>query len=300
MEGGPAGASRVTVEDDDRRPGAPGQDVQPEAQDLGIPQMPDGCTVERMCDWEWMTGALAAMAPLWEPGTRSGYHAYTFGWILGEVVVRTDPAHRPFGRFVREEVCGPAGALDLFLGIPDPVEGRVARLEEGRPPVEAPADSLMQRAIPAHLFTEESVFGRPDVRRSCHPGAGGIASASSLARLYALLAAGGGDLLSGPRVADAAAIHLDAEDVVLGRRVTRGLGYWVAGVPDATSTAPMGLESSSNGHPGAGGSVAWADRRRGAGVAVLKNRMLLPASPRDNPLTAIGDAIREALDASAG
>jgi CubicO group peptidase (beta-lactamase class C family) len=120
--------------------------------------------------------------------------------------------------------------------------------------------------------------------------------------MYALMASGGAvggrRLLSEERVVKMAAINLDDEDVVLGRRVTRALGYWVAGGPDSVSTAPMGMDPASVGHPGAGGSVAWADRRRGVGVAILKNHMLSPATPRDNPLTAIGDAIRAALDAS--
>jgi CubicO group peptidase (beta-lactamase class C family) len=267
---------------------------------VGIPQMPPGCTVEQMCDWGWMTAAIAGMAPLWVPGTRSGYHAYTFGWILGETVSRVDPERRPFGRFVEEELARPLGGVDLWLGIPDEVELRIARLVEGRAPAHVPADSLIGKAIPADLFTNQAVFGRPDVRRSCHPGAGGIANARGLARMYALLAAGGEiggrRLLSKERVDEAAAIQLDDFDAVLGRRVTRGLGYWVAGASGGASTAPMGEDPTSFGHPGAGGSIAWADRRRGAGIALLKNRMLAAATPAENHLNAIADAIRGALD----
>jgi CubicO group peptidase (beta-lactamase class C family) len=269
---------------------------------VGIPQMPEACTVERMCDWDWMTREVAALMPLWPPGERSGYHAYTFGWILGEVVRRTDPQHRPFGRFVREEVAEPIGATDLWLGIPDSVEPRIARLEEGRAKLELPDDSPSKMAIPPHLFTDQATFGRPDVRRSCHPGAGGVCDATSLARMYALLAAGGSAggrrLLAESRVAAAVEINLDEQDMVLGRRVTRGLGYWVAGGPNSASTAPMGDSPTSVGHPGAGGSVAWADRTRGVGVAILKNHMLAPAKSVDNPLTLIGDAIRAALDSA--
>src|SRR5258708_7919015 len=157
---------------------------------VGIPQMPDGCTVERMCDWEWMTREVAALAPLWPPGERSGYHAYTYGWILGEVVRRTDPLHRTFGRFVREEVAEPIGASDLWLGIPDSVEPRIARLEEGRAPVGLPDDSLAKKAIPPHLFTDQEAVGRPAAPRSCPPGAGAICAAMSLARMHPLSAAG--------------------------------------------------------------------------------------------------------------
>jgi CubicO group peptidase (beta-lactamase class C family) len=73
----------------------------------GVPHLPPGTTAETMCDWEAMCAGIAAHAPLWEPGTVRGYHAATFGWILGEVVRRVDG--RDFGRFVQEEICRPLG-----------------------------------------------------------------------------------------------------------------------------------------------------------------------------------------------
>ena len=71
---------------------------------IGVPLMPVGVTPELMCDWDWMVGRLADMRPLFEPGTKSGYMAYTFGWVIGEVVRRTDPKGRPFGTFIQEEM----------------------------------------------------------------------------------------------------------------------------------------------------------------------------------------------------
>ncbi len=265
----------------------------------GIPQMPPGTTVEEMCDWEHMTAAVAALPALWEPGTRMGYHAYTYGWILGELVRRTDPHGRSIGRFVKEEVAEPVGATDLWIGIPDSVEPRIALLEEGRAPVELPKDSLLLRAIPVNLGTTQAVFGRPDVRRSEHPGAGAIASALSLARMYGMLAAGGvcggRRLLAHDRVLAASAVSCHDLDLVTGRPALRGLGYWIGG-GDNPSSAPFGMECTSFGHVGAGGSIGWADRRRGVGVALLKNLMLAPATVQDNPLMRIADAIRDCLD----
>jgi CubicO group peptidase (beta-lactamase class C family) len=265
----------------------------------GVPQMPPGTTVEEMCDWEHMTAAVAQLPPLWEPGTKMGYHAYTFGWILGELVRRTDPVHRSIGRFVREEIAKAVGATDLWIGIPDSVEERIARLEEGRVAVELPHDSLMLRAIPPQLGTTQAVFGRSDVRRSEHPGAGGIANARSLARMYSMLAgggtAGGRRLLAHDRVLAASAVSCHDFDLVTGRPALRGLGYWIGG-GDNPSSAPAGMECSSFGHVGAGGSIGWADRRRDVGVAILKNRMLAPATAAENPLTPIADAIRECID----
>jgi CubicO group peptidase (beta-lactamase class C family) len=238
---------------------------------VGIPQMPPGTSVEQMCDWEHMTQAVAALPVLWEPGTRMGYHAYTYGWILGELIRRTDPGGRSVGRFVREEIAQPVAAGDLWIGIPDQVEPRIARLEEGRPALDPPPDSLILKAIPPQLHTSQEVFGRADVRRERR-------------------------LLSEERVLAAARVGCDDVDLVLGRRVQRGLGYWIAGDPEGASSAPMGPDRTSFGHPGAGCSIAWADGRRRAGVALLKNLMLSPASGPDNPLTPIADSIRASLD----
>ena len=92
-----------------------------------VPQMPQGVTPERMCDWDWMASAIADLEPLAEPGTRTLYLSMTFGWILGELVRRVDPQHRSLGRFVREEIAAPLGIPDLWIGLPDDQVPRVAR-----------------------------------------------------------------------------------------------------------------------------------------------------------------------------
>jgi CubicO group peptidase (beta-lactamase class C family) len=94
----------------------------------GVPHMPEGVTPEMMTDWEAMCAAIAAHAPLWAPGTQVGYHAWTFGWLLGEIIRRVDG--RPIAQFAREELCRPLGIEDFYLGIPDSVEGRVAPLRQ--------------------------------------------------------------------------------------------------------------------------------------------------------------------------
>ena len=75
------------------------------------------------------------------------------------------------GRFVQEEICAPLGITDLWLGIPEGIDDRIAELADLPPLV--PATGLAARAIPPDLPTSQRIFGRPDVRRSCHPGAGG-------------------------------------------------------------------------------------------------------------------------------
>src|SRR3989442_2009159 len=162
---------------------------------IGIPQMPEGVTPELMCDWEWMVQRLADMKPLFAPGSKSAYLAYSFGWIIGEVVRRTDPKKRPFGAFVQEEICAPLGIENLWIGIPDRVEPRVAKLTNiPRPAPGAPGlppEALIPIAIPPQVGVIQKVFGRADVRRACIPGAGGIMNARSAARVFAMLANGG-------------------------------------------------------------------------------------------------------------
>ena len=121
--------------------------------------------------------------------------AYTFGWVIGEVVRRTDPKNRPFGKFIQEEICQPLGIDNLWAGIPPDVEPRVAKLTN-LPPVPPgapgiPPDSLRFRASPPEVGTNQEVFGRSDVRRACIPGAQGIMNARIQARFYAMLANGG-------------------------------------------------------------------------------------------------------------
>ena len=101
----------------------------------GLPQMPEGVTPERMCDWDWMVRGIAALKPLAEPGTRTLYQAMSFGWIIGELVRRTDPRQRSIGRFIREEIAAPLAVGDLWIGIPDSVESRIARLTNATPAI---------------------------------------------------------------------------------------------------------------------------------------------------------------------
>jgi len=265
----------------------------------GIPQMPEGVTPESMCNWDLMAERVAALTPRWEPGTRTGYHAYTFGWITGELVRRTDPQRRPFGRFVLEEICRPLGIEDLWLGIPDEAEPRVATLVDLPPG--PPAGGLLAEALPAHLATSQAVFGRPDVRRSCHPGAGGIMNARSLARLYAMLASGGqlgGQRLLSPEVAASLGrLETDDEaDAVLGKVVRKARGFYAYHPDGPDVSALMPSRNPGNfGHPGSGGSTGWADPGLGLGVAVLKNRLLPSALGESGHLLRIRDAVYEAL-----
>ena len=278
---------------------------------LGVPLMPADVSPELMCDWDWVTDRIANMRPLFEPGTRTAYLSLTFGWIAGEIVRRTDPRHRSFGDFVQAEICKPLRIDSLWLGIPDDVQPRVAKLTNAPPAVPGtsrrPPGTLLIAAIPAAIETTEEVWGRPDVRRACIPAAGGIMNARSLARFYAVLA-GGGELdgvrlLSEERVRNFSVPRPPCQyDLTVGIPNTGSIGGFhlvasTADVPRPVHMAPAGPNPRTFGHPGFGGQIGWADPDAGLAVGLLHNRMLgvQSASPTEDPMVAIGDAVRHAL-----
>ena len=82
-------------------------------------------TLDEALDWATVTARVADTAPDWPIGTAHGYHALTYGWLVGELIRRVDG--RGPGRFVAEEIAGPLG-LDLWIGLPEELEPRVSPL----------------------------------------------------------------------------------------------------------------------------------------------------------------------------
>lgn len=261
----------------------------------GAPQMPPGTTPERLADWEWVTAGLADLIPLHAPGERSIYHALSFGYLVAELVRRTDPAHRPFGTFVREELGAPLDAPDLWIGLPETLEQRVATLIPPKPGsgAQGPGRDL---TMPPPV-SPGRVYNTTQMHRVCNPGAGGIMTARSAARLFSLLASGGTAagqrLLSEDRVESflTPRPRPDEADDVLMHVTPVGIGgYWLSGdhAPPVVGSPRVMF------HPGAGGSIGWADLNRGLAVAICHNRMF--ASPTTYPFDEIGEAVRVLAD----
>lgn len=237
----------------------------------GIPSMPEGVTPEQMADYEWMVKAVANLKPIFEPGTTNAYHSYTWGWIIAEIVRRTDPKKREFRQFVMDEITKPLGIKDLWLGIPAEAEPRVARMENDQVSV-VDQSTLRGKSMPRQVAGTEAVFGRSVVRRSCIPGAGGIFNAPSCARFWAMLAGegqlNGVRIISADRVRAALAPRPDTDTLDVGRgTITRvGVGgYWLA----ADGVVGQGRLLC---HPGLGNSVGWADLDHKLAVAICHNR----------------------------
>jgi len=250
----------------------------------GLAAVRDVLPPEALYDWNAMTAALAAQEPWWEPGSAHGYHAVTFGWLVGEVVRRIDG--RSLGTYFRDEIARPLG-LDFHIGLADSEHGRVADLSDlaMAPTDDLPADAVGLAQVifadpegltsRAFLNPPSMAFGpnNAEWRRAEIPGANGHAGARDLARVYGALAVGG-DLDGAHVLAPASLARLTEEqsfgpDLVL--QVSTRFG---AGVMLSQNTPDMRFGSARGfGHPGAGGSVGFADPSVRLGFGYLPNRL---------------------------
>ena len=244
------------------------------SQSVGVPGLPPGLTVEDMCDWEKMCVIIAEAEPWWEPGARIGYHAVTWGYIVGEIVRRA--TGKPISQVLREEVASPLGVADeLFFAVPKPEQGRLARLEDAPMPpemaaamAEMPEDSPIFKLGPPECTT--AAYGnRADVLSSDIP-AGGAVTARAVARMYAALLGevDGVRLISPERLREVSAVAMSGIDEIYGFPTSWGLGYSIGQfLSNAQETQTV------FGVGGVGGSHAYADAATGTTFALTKNRL---------------------------
>jgi CubicO group peptidase (beta-lactamase class C family) len=251
-----------------------------------------------MTDWEAMCAAIANHSPLWEPGTKTGYHAWTFGWLLGEVVRRVDG--RPIEQFVQEELCQPLGITDFFMGISNSEAHRVAPLRQEAAHL---ADmegwnNLKLRVMPPHVTTAE-VVNRPDVLRAVIPGGGGTMNARAIARHYAMLANGGAldgvRVLSPQRIDIIRALQTDELDLVADVRIRKGMGYFLGGTAENGGAIAMGPSGKEFGHSGNGGSLGFADPERKFAFGLTKNLMRATPDATQSTSYLVAECIRRYL-----
>ncbi|MFC8347922.1 serine hydrolase domain-containing protein [Streptomyces sp. NPDC057280] len=267
----------------------------------GLPVLDRPITPAEALDPSKGPAAVAAQAPVWEPGTDHGYHALTYGWLVDELVRRVT-GHRT-GEWIAERIAGPLGA-DLWLGLPQAQAHRAGRV--GR--VDAPEAAAALRMRPKRSVTEayedpgsltnrafDAITPFPDqndpaYRASALPATNGIATADGLARFYAATIGevDGVRLLSPDTVARARAEESAGPDRVLVVNTRFGLGYMLHG-----SASPF-LGPGSFGHPGRGGSLGFADPESGIAFGYVTNglRKTVTADPRAQALVR---AVRQAV-----
>ena len=229
----------------------------------GLPALRQLMPAEALYDWQTMVDALAAEAPWWTPGEGHGYAAITYGWLVGELIRRADG--RSPGESIMARTARPLG-LDFHIGLADEEFHRVAHIARSKGNMgDAAAQRLLQTmmrdptamstrafANPPSIMTSTN---KPEWRRMEQPAANGHGNARSLAGFYSGLL--DGSLLEADMLDELTREHSMGEDKTLLTQTRLGLGCMLdqPGVPNAT----YGLGRRAFGHPGAGGSIGFAD-----------------------------------------
>jgi CubicO group peptidase (beta-lactamase class C family) len=240
-------------------------------------------TLDQALSWDPVVDALAQQVPHYEPGTQHGYHATTYGWLVGEVIRRI--TGKSVGTYFRDEIATPL-AVDFWIGLPESEEARVAPLEGGLadpsvatdPEVRAFVDAIMgpDTTLGKALFAPSGSLSDPNVwnSRALHaaevPAANGIGDARSLARLYAACIGevDGFRILTDEQLRRATTqLTTGPNTVLLDMDIQFGLGFMLH------STLIEVGGPRSFGHFGAGGSVGWADPEAELAFGYVMNKM---------------------------
>ena len=265
------------------------------AHRAGVPVLDRPLTPDEAADPAFSAAAVAAQAPVWEPGADHGYHAQTYSWLTGELVRRV--TGRSIGAWIADEIAGPVGA-DLWVGLPAAQADRVGRVAQLDTPATDPGvlrtrpkrsvseayadpDSLTRRAFGA--ITPMPDENDAAYRAAVLPASNGIATADGLARVYASLIGevdGGTRLFTPETMRRARTERSSGPDRVLVISTRFGLGYMLHG-----SASPL-LSETSFGHPGRGGALGFADPESGIAFGYVTNgfRKSVTADPRAQAL----------------
>jgi CubicO group peptidase (beta-lactamase class C family) len=246
----------------------------------GLPAIRELLPPEALFDWNAMTAALAKETPWWTPETKHGYHAVTYGWLVGEVIRRV--SGKTPGAYFRDEIAGPLG-LDAHIGLAAEDDARCADLRFIRRAKDA-SPTIAQRlmaapeSMAARAFTNPAALVMPDIalsrawRGAELPSINGHGTARANARLYGALACGG--VIDGVRVLSresidrARAERSNGEDAILGVPTRFGLGFMLS-EPEAA----FGPNEGTFGHPGMGGALGFADPAARIGFGYVPNML---------------------------
>ncbi|UUY07916.1 beta-lactamase family protein [Pseudomonas sp. J452] len=247
------------------------------AHTAGLPALREMLPAEALYDWQQMTTALASEQPWWTPGTGHGYAAITYGWLIGELLRRIDG--RGPGESIVARIAKPLG-LDFHVGLADSEFERVAHIARKKGDMgDAAAQRLLRCMMsePAAMSTRAfanppsilTSTNKPEWRRMQQPAANGHGNARALAGFYAGLL--DGRLLEAEQLNEMTREHACGEDKTLLTQTRFGLGCMLD-QPDVAN-ATYGLGRKAFGHPGAGGSVGFADPQREVAFGFVTNSL---------------------------
>jgi CubicO group peptidase (beta-lactamase class C family) len=260
---------------------------------VGLPHVDPVVPMADVYRWTPMVEALAAQRPVWEPGTAHGYHAMTYGWLIGEVLARVTGLTP--GEILAKEIAAPLG-IDFHVGLPESQMDRVAPMVLAPPPAPGtPPDALTALMLDPEQLAHRAFFipnGLVAVMNeraawaAQMPAANGIATARALSTMYAacLGEVAGVRLLSPEMLAAATTPQAEGTDRVLGVESRFGIGFQLS-YPLRPMAGP-----GSFGHYGLGGSVGFAHAERGVAFGYVVNQML-PGGVVDPRSSALIEAV---------
>lgn len=267
---------------------------------VGLPVLDKPLAIEDFLAWEPPVNALAAQTPVWAPGTTHGYHAITYGWLVGEVVRRV--SGESLGTFFADEVAGPLG-LDFWIGLPASEQSRVSPMIEvdledpDIEPIGERAREMLAAATTADSYLTQEQTTTPldtstrEFLAAELPAANGVTDARSLARMYASLIGDGVDgvrLFTDETVRRASTPLSDGRDEVTGIHSRFGAGF------SLYMEGSNMVQDGAFGHGGAGGSIGFADPKAGIGFGYVMNKMQMVSN--DDPRTvSLAQAVHESL-----
>jgi len=227
----------------------------------GFPQTPPELTWDRLKDWDFVVRAMEQAPAQYPPGTVSAYHGLNHGWVCAELVRRLDG--RDFPQYLRDEITGPLRMLNTYVGLPPELEERVAKIH-------------VMEDWPEERWALVRDFNRPEVHQAVVPAAGGIGTATDMARFYAALVNGGE--LDGVRILRRGTIRMATEvagegeiDRTYEEIIRRGIGFNLGGVRGTMDRMARTSTTRTFGHPGAGSSTCWADWDLELAMAFIPN-----------------------------
>jgi CubicO group peptidase (beta-lactamase class C family) len=264
----------------------------------GLPVIEGHFTLPEALSWDPIVEQLATQAPRWDwHESAPGYHVRSFGWLTGEIVRRV--TGRTVGWFFADEIAGPLD-IEWWIGLPETAESRVATLLPPPPPDDPAVRELIDAftapgtmtgdamAGPSNLFHYDEMWNTRQLHAPELPSSNGIASARAIARLYAATVGevDGHRVLSADTVSRARQVESDGGDRVIGVPMQFGLGFALG------PSLPPACGAAAFGHPGAGGSLGFADPEARIGFGYAMNQMQLGIDGRSEMLVR---AVYEAL-----
>jgi CubicO group peptidase (beta-lactamase class C family) len=246
-------------------------------------------TEAELLDTDLLADMLAAEAPHWPVGSRSGYHALTIGPLGDGLFKRV--VGKTVGEYFRDEIGRPLG-VDFHIGLAPEEDGRVAEIVHDGHPQSGGPDSFndYQRLAQVHVPVHAALANQRAWRAQGTPSAAGQGNARSIAQLYSALATdrrlAGVELVSAGALEAALQVQINNEDLVLRFPMTWGVGFALNEAMQAYGPNPKAF-----GHHGWGGSFGFADPAKGLGVAYAMNFMREPQGGPDPRFVALIEAV---------